>query len=101
MSGDFLSPRAKPSVLLQERRLTRWAFFRSSKVQRSAQCSQSLSRNHLGDAESSLGDAKSLLGDVKSSLGDAKSSLGDAKSLLGDAKSLLDIIPRTLNEKCC
>jgi hypothetical protein len=28
-------------------KLTRWAFFRSSKVQRSAQCSQSLSRNHL------------------------------------------------------
>jgi hypothetical protein len=44
---SIFSPKPQPvgvvwSVLLQERRLTRWAFFRSSKVQRSAQCSQSL-----------------------------------------------------------
>jgi hypothetical protein len=42
-----VSLRSVWSVLLQGRRLTRWAFFRRSRVQRSAQCSQSLSRNHL------------------------------------------------------
>jgi hypothetical protein len=42
-----VSLRSVWSVLLQGRRLTRWAFFRRSKVQRSAQCSQSLSRNRF------------------------------------------------------